>query len=286
MVWARRIAHERHQMPVFSTALSIYTTAPDSEIYDVNFCLDVPEFLESPRVVLRPFVFGPYNTLEDFEQDLLESRLRKVPAWLLFAVFDKTKPAAGCIIIFPPFQRTHVASNAIGLLLGYALNTSDVQEGALGLRRVARQANYRNKASVGAAERMGYKREALTKWERVLPPRKELVGAGNRVTLRADDPKPDHPGRITVILGFSWEDWENGEREKIQERSSRLGLVWSYFTSNMRLRFLSNNSEKPTTGLVLESTQLSVGTVAIINCASGSFPYEKFEILKIGYCQT
>lgn len=68
---------------------------------------------------------------------------------------------------------------------------------------------------------MGYKREALTKWERVLPPRKELVGAGNRATLRADDPKPDHPGRNTVILGFSWEDWENGEREKVNKIMNR-----------------------------------------------------------------
>ncbi|PPQ63644.1 hypothetical protein CVT24_004418 [Panaeolus cyanescens] len=247
-------------------------TDSSSELYDINFVFDAPAHLESQRVVLRPFIpnlygrnfyeqvclypqvfhylqFGPYSTYDDFAQDLLENRLRKDPAWLLFAVFDKTQPAAGvnsgeypgalagcvalvnssvpksasevgCIIIFPPFQRTHVASNAIGLLLNFTLNTPDVQEGALGLRRVAWQANALNKASVGAAERMGYKREALMKWERVLPPRKEVI-AGNGVAIRAGDAKPDHPGRNTVILGITREDWENGVREKVRELMDR-----------------------------------------------------------------
>ncbi|KAF9039307.1 acyl-CoA N-acyltransferase [Panaeolus papilionaceus] len=243
------------------------------ELYDVNFCFPVPERLESRRVALVPFIpklhskdfydlacsypevfnylpFGPYDTIKNFEQTLVENRARKDPGWLLMIVFDKTKPApsdkdaiypgalagcialintsapnlateVGCIIIFPPFQRTHVTSNTIGLLLNFALNTSDVQEGALGLRRVVWQANALNSASIRAAERMGFQREALLKWDRVLPPGKELIGAGNGVALRAGDPKPDHSGRDTAILSISWEGWEEGGRERVNEIINR-----------------------------------------------------------------
>ncbi|PPQ63652.1 hypothetical protein CVT24_004426 [Panaeolus cyanescens] len=194
--------------------------------------------------------FGPYSTFDDFEENLLENRARKDPGWLLFAVFDRTTPnpgangdqypgalagcialinsstlkmatEIGCVITFPPFQRTHVTSNSVGLLLNFALNTPDVQDGSLGLRRVVWQANALNGASVNAAKRMGFQREAIMKWDRVLPSGKELVGAGNGVDLRPGDPKPHQPGRDTAILSLCWDDWENGGREKVHTIMNR-----------------------------------------------------------------
>ncbi|EAU81541.1 hypothetical protein CC1G_12760 [Coprinopsis cinerea okayama7 len=100
----------------------------------------------------------------------------------------------GCVKIFPPFQRTHVASNAVGLLLKYALElpstsglpsqsnivdaaSRDEFQGGLGLRRVFWQANINNTASIRLSARMGFTHEAVLRWDRVLPPWKDTASS-------------------------------------------------------------------------------------------------------------
>lgn len=65
-------------------------------------------------------------------------------------------------IIFPAFQRTHVATNDMGLLLLYTLDPP--YAGGLGLRRVEWQCHAGNVASRRAALRMGFGFEGITRW--------------------------------------------------------------------------------------------------------------------------
>lgn len=187
--------------------------------------------------------FGPYDTVEDLVDELFEARIRRSPDMVAFAVFDKTRapttangdaPIAGVlgflnssarnlsteigfVMILPPFQRTHVASNAVGLLLHYCLDLPSA--GGLGLRRVMWQANALNVGSVKAAERMGFKHEALLRWDRVLPKGKEM--AGNRVEGRKGDPMEGCVGRDTVMLSLCWDDWEAGDKERVDAAMAR-----------------------------------------------------------------
>lgn len=77
----------------------------------------------------------------------------------------------GYIMILPEFQRTHVNTNALGLLMHYCLDLpADLAKGelkygpGLGLRRVQWQCHADNAPSVRAAERMGFKLEGIIRW--------------------------------------------------------------------------------------------------------------------------
>ncbi|KAH8759735.1 hypothetical protein BGZ57DRAFT_614301 [Hyaloscypha finlandica] len=71
------------------------------------------------------------------------------------------------VIISPAFQRTHVSTNAVGLLLVWTLDRPSA--GGLGLRRVAWQAHAENQASREVALRMGFELEGILRWQRVSP---------------------------------------------------------------------------------------------------------------------
>ncbi|KAK3174563.1 hypothetical protein OEA41_001809 [Lepraria neglecta] len=73
----------------------------------------------------------------------------------------------GYVITLPPFQRTHVTTNGVGLLLQYALDPPS--EGGLGLRRVEWMTSSANSASIRTAERTGFEKEGLLRWHRVFP---------------------------------------------------------------------------------------------------------------------
>ncbi|KAF8174571.1 acyl-CoA N-acyltransferase [Pholiota molesta] len=248
-----------------------------SKPYDINFCFPVPETLESKRVALQPFVpskhakllvdqallypdiyrylpFGPFQDVDDFLTNLIEARVSKNSGYIMFAIYDKTRPAAstehlgafagliglinssashlfteiGFVMILPPFQRTHVASNAVGILLHFALDTpnycSDQLGGpansSLGLRRVVWQANALNAASVRLAERMGFSKEAVLRWDRVLPLGKGE--AGNGIEIREGDPCKGCVGRDTALLSLCWDDWEKQARERVNEIMKRV----------------------------------------------------------------
>ncbi|KAG6372491.1 acetyltransferase [Boletus reticuloceps] len=125
----------------------------------------------------------------------------------------------GFIIILPPFQRTHVTTNAVALLLRYALDLPTATPPGLGLRRVQWQSSEKNEASIRVAERMGFKREGLLRWDRVY-----MGGqgkAGNGEDVREGDPMPDTLGRHTVLFALCWDDWENGGRERVAQLTDR-----------------------------------------------------------------
>lgn len=67
----------------------------------------------------------------------------------------------GFIVVFPKFQRTYVTTNAVCILLRYALEIPSRFPGALALRRVEWRANSRNEPSKKAAKRIGFKDEGV-----------------------------------------------------------------------------------------------------------------------------
>ena len=180
--------------------------------------------------------FGPFSAEQELH-DYIEKIARPDRGTILFAVIDKTRnrsreddegAIAGMIaykntstanlsteisyvITLPPFQRTHVASNAVGLLLQYALEPPS--NGGLGLRRVQWQANSLNVASLRTAEKMGFKMEGILRWDRIFHDGKARGKTGNG----RDPPEgsEDDLGRDTVLLSHCWDDWEQGEREKV-----------------------------------------------------------------------
>ncbi|KAI6131757.1 acyl-CoA N-acyltransferase [Pisolithus thermaeus] len=209
-----------------------FATVPHAELFfqgSVNY----PELYQY-------LPYGPYESATKFVETLIEGRIRPNPANTLYAIIDKTrshpdspspsqadfagvigylntdvsnlKTEIGFIKILPPFQRTHVTTNAIGLLMQYALNQpSYVHAPGLGLRRVQWQANALNLKSIRVAERIGFKREGTLRWDRALPVGEGKVGNGAQ--LREGDPKPEKVGRHTTILATCWDDWESGGRE-------------------------------------------------------------------------
>jgi len=120
----------------------------------------------------------------------------------------------GLLVTFPRYQRTHLTSNMVGLLLQYCLELPE--NGGLGLRRVQWQANVQNAASINASKRMGFLWEGVKRWDRVIP---ASVGKPNTVERlpREGDSRMADLGRHTALLAVCWDDWEDGTREKVKE---------------------------------------------------------------------
>ncbi|KZO98213.1 acyl-CoA N-acyltransferase [Calocera viscosa TUFC12733] len=177
--------------------------------------------------------FGPLLTLPAALQTY-ETIVRADPTTTWFAVLDKTRPddsglglegafagdigllsaspagsqaEIGYIMILPTFQRTHVNTHAVGLLLHYLLDTP--AQGGLGLRRAQWKANERNAPSVRAAQRLGFRQEGVLRWHMVLPEGKE----GPLPREEGDGVKG--PGRHTAMLSICWDDWMGGAREHV-----------------------------------------------------------------------
>jgi len=182
--------------------------------------------------------FGPYASAQDFIDRHYEALIRPDSANTYFVSLDKTKlnsngeptPAglAGYlytnpddlwtelfVLVLPQFQRTHVASHMIGLLLQYALNLSTHTTKGLGLRRVQWHANVENKGSIGLAMKMGFKMEGVQRWARVLQPGKE-DGSNGRST-RKGDPREECKGRDSASLAICWDDWEEEGKQRVEE---------------------------------------------------------------------
>jgi len=187
--------------------------------------------------------FGPFATEKELVDEFIEGIVQPKNDFLLYAVIDKTRPNSkedeegalagviaylntstanlsteiGCVITLPPFQRTHVTSNAIGLLLQHALELPS--NGGLGLRRVQWQANSVNAASLRTAERMGFKMEGILKWDRIFYGGKAKGKVGNgRELPRGNN---DDLGRDTALLSLCWDDWEEDARVKVQAAMDR-----------------------------------------------------------------
>ncbi|GJE99964.1 GNAT family N-acetyltransferase [Phanerochaete sordida] len=153
------------------------------------------------------------------------------PAYTLFAMIDKTRPATasgghptqdagalagivafietpeqltgeiGLFFTLPAFQRTHVTRTAVALLLRFAFDE-------LRLRRMQWRCQEENIASVRAAERMGFQKEGVHRWHRVAPA--HVPGHAPR----AGDPMPSCMGLHVLYLAICWDDWESGWAER------------------------------------------------------------------------
>lgn len=190
--------------------------------------------------------WGPFSTAGEFDNTFIEPRVRRDTGSVLFAVIDKTrKPVplsldtkvgandegqlAGVIalantsplnlvaevaylVILPAFHRTYVTTNAIGLLLQYCLDLPS--QGGLGLRRILYRANALNAGSLRAAERLGFRTEAVSRWM-LITGREGKIGNGREV------PNGQGMGWDIAVLGMCWDDWETGGREKVVGMMSR-----------------------------------------------------------------
>ncbi|KAL8694826.1 MAG: hypothetical protein Q9218_000585 [Villophora microphyllina] len=208
-----------------------------------------PEFhiLSSPHPSLYAHIpRGPYTSLSDFVTNFVEKVVDPSPSWMLYAVIDKTKPISsptndpdgslagvvgylgssvqhqdteiGFVITLPAFQRTHVTSNVVGLLLHYALDGPE--QGGLGLRRVQWHANSVNEASRRLAERMGFRFEGVMRWHRVFRDGVRMGKVGNGRGLPKGAEAGDL-GRDTAVYALCWDDWEDGVREQVQRVITR-----------------------------------------------------------------
>ncbi|KAJ7502676.1 hypothetical protein B0H11DRAFT_1799355 [Mycena galericulata] len=220
-----------------------------------NTALHAPAFYAAATNDVYTYLpWGPFPTPADFISTVIEQRIAPDPGIALFAVLDLESPSSaadgdgelagtigllntsapllstelGFVITLPRFQRTHVTSNAAGLLLHWLLDPplpggGGGGGGGLGLRRVVWKANALNGGSVRAAERMGFRREALMRWDRVLPAWKTEGMGGNGGGVRAGDPREGCFGGDSVVLGLCWDDWEDGGREKVDAIMQRRG---------------------------------------------------------------
>jgi len=173
-----------------------------------------------------------------------ERDVRRNPANVFFAIIDKTRPdnshthwggsLAGAlglfgsstvnlcteiayIAILPAFQRTHIAGNAIGILMRYCLELPSASPPGLGLRRVQWCAHNKNLPSARLAERMGFKEEGWIRWMWAVAEERALDG----IEPREGDGRPENYGRHTIMLSTCWDDWENGVRGVVQKQVDR-----------------------------------------------------------------
>ncbi len=182
-----------------------------------------------------PVIFTLEETLSFFELFL-----RRNPHNILFAVIDKTRPDAehpewggslagilglfdtspakltteiGYVVVFPEFRRTHVAKHMVGVLLRYLLQLPSQSPPGLGFRRVQWLAHPDNAASVGLAQRMGFKVEGRKRWMWVLPDNLTDMGPAGR----EGDPAGGRSGRDWTVLSLCWDDWEGEARERVED---------------------------------------------------------------------
>ena len=137
-----------------------------------------------------------WPTLESFLY-YEEAYVRRDPGNVALAIIDRTRPDpahperggtyAGIVglyytssanlfteiaflVVFPPFQRTHVARNTVGILLRFCLELPSASPPGLGLRRVQWRAHEKNAPSIALAERMGFTNEGIAPHYATEPP--------------------------------------------------------------------------------------------------------------------
>ncbi|KAK4870250.1 hypothetical protein LT330_005304 [Penicillium expansum] len=166
------------------------------------------------------------------------------PESFAFAIIDKTRPPSledpegelagtvsfirtsptnlcteiGFIVILPPYQRTHVATNTVGLALQLAFESTE--NGGLGLRRVHWSASTMNLASSRLAQRMGFEKVGIIPWHMRFIKGKinGKIGHGRELPPGSD---PDDLWRDTLSLTLGWDRWENAAREMAAKAMER-----------------------------------------------------------------
>lgn len=191
-------------------------------------------FVEKATPMVWTYIaWGPFETASEMAAQVQESRK---DGMFFYAVYDKKlrqEPTLagmiallcssathlcteiGYVLMLPEFHRTHVTTNAVGLMLHYCLDLPE--KSGLGLRRTEWTTSANNQKSRNAAIRLGFKYESIARWSRVWPGVESKAIASNGIDMRAGDIRPGWTGRDTAIYAMCWDDWENGGREKIDE---------------------------------------------------------------------
>lgn len=187
---------------------------------------------------------GPWGSATDFKKEFTDGPSNSIisfsnPESFAFAIIDKTRAPSpedpegefagtvsfirtspthlcteiGFIVILPPYQRTHVAKNAVGLALQLALEPPE--RGGIGLRRVDWRASTANMASSKLAEKMGFERVGVVPWHIRFVKGKLRGKIGNGRDLPPDC-DPEDVWRDTVNYCLAWDRWESGVRETVQ----------------------------------------------------------------------
>lgn len=195
-------------------------------------------------VKTRPDVFAYTSfpiieTEADFLREFYDP-LRTSPQHCLYAIIDKAHTSEGNpegkyagiasltasnpnnatvdmgAIVFPEFQRTHVTTNVIGLLLMYTLDPPSA--GGLGLRRVEWKCHAGNAASRRAASRMCFELEGILRWQCVLPHGKIALPV-EALEMR-NGTKGEQPGRHSAVFSIVWDEWDE-KRPKVIAQMKR-----------------------------------------------------------------
>ncbi|EPQ57226.1 acyl-CoA N-acyltransferase [Gloeophyllum trabeum ATCC 11539] len=185
------------------------------------------------RPELYRFLPWQFPTLDDLLSKLEAWRLD--PTWLTLVIIDKTRNSddpsnlssegggvagivalihgdphnltveIGAITILPSFQRTHVTTHMVGLLLHYCFSLPTADKPGLGLRRVQWAGNPANAPSFRVAKRFGFVKEGELRWTWVVQP----DGKENILKARVGE----LPGRGSALYALCWDDWEAGAKE-------------------------------------------------------------------------
>ena len=188
---------------------------------------------------------GPFHSTEDFVETFLEGVVQPDSGMTTYAVLDLTyanesesrngssavagmiscmetsiinhSAVIGDVVILPQFQRTHVTSNAIGLLLHHAFKAEN--EEGMGMRRVVWRCSANNYASQKTAERMGFTREGVLRNDVVFPGGKALGKIGNGRRVNAGEDGDLAMDRVWYsMLRDEWEEEVRDAVNKVMER--------------------------------------------------------------------
>ncbi|KAH8756402.1 acyl-CoA N-acyltransferase [Diaporthe sp. PMI_573] len=124
----------------------------------------------------------------------------------------------GAIVVLPKYQRTHVTSNTVGLLMQYGF--APPGEGGLGLRRIQWHCSTANAASAKVAERMGFEKVGVIPYHMKYPLGKKYGKLGNGKPLPPGS-HPDDVWRDAFYYSLSWDVWEDEARDKVEKAISR-----------------------------------------------------------------
>lgn len=128
----------------------------------------------------------------------------------------------GAVVVLPAFQRTHVATNAVGLLLGHAFAAADESGGGgggLDMVRVAWTCSTANGASARVAERMGFEEVGVVPYHYRFARGRKMGKVGNGRALPPGS-DPEDLWRDSILYSMSWERWAE-VRERVEVAMSR-----------------------------------------------------------------
>lgn len=238
-------------MPNAAFYFPIATPIANDRVKLVPFERDLHSAPFVAQTLGRPELFahmpsGPFDTVADLQALLArpDSVVSSAnPAHFLFAVVDKTRPPSpedeegelagtvayinasramrsaeiGVVIVLPGYQRTHVTTNAVGLLMEYAFTRPE--GGGLGLVRAEWKCSAANLASARVAERMGFEKVGVVPYHFCFPlgRRRGKVGNGKALPPGSD---PDDLWRDSILYSLSWDSWDK-HRDLVEAAMAR-----------------------------------------------------------------